>query len=188
MYEIEPFYSWRDYYVPSEDERSPFYGKDYDDSHNQIYNYIIHPLWDDIGSNTLYLKVLFADYETGFAVIEFIGEWNDCIGNDIMYVKRNVIDGMIKNGIHKFVLIGENVLNFHTSDDSYYEEWYEDVRDEGGWIAAINFRSHVLDEMRMGKLHYYISVGQRLNSLLWRKLQPSALMDVVDELIIKALT
>ena len=190
MHQIEPFYNWRDYYSASEDERSPFFGQDdsFDPSHpNQIYNYVIHPGWDDIGSNTLYLKVLFADYENQFAVIELMGEWNDCINNDVMYLKRHLIDGMVKNGINKFILIGENVLNFHRSDDSYYEEWYDDIKDEGGWIASINFRDHVITEMRAGRLHYYINFGQALNSLLWRKLQPAALLNVVDEMILKAL-
>ena len=175
--------------MASDDERSPFFGKDEFDTAqpNQIYNYIIHPQWEDIGSNTLYVKVLFADYVNGFAAIEFIGEWNDCINNDIMYVKRNLIDSMLKNGISKFILLGENVLNFHCSDDSYYEEWFDDIKDEGGWIAAINFREHVLTEMRMGRLHYYINFNQALNSLLWRKLQPPALLNVVDEMILKAL-
>jgi len=27
----------------------------------------------------------------------------------------------------QFILIGENVLNFHSSDDCYYEEWFQDV-------------------------------------------------------------
>ena len=61
---------------------------------------------------TLYLKVLYADYLRGFAIIEFIGEWNDCLYNDIMYLKRELIDDMIRNGIHHFILIGENILNF----------------------------------------------------------------------------
>ncbi len=189
MYSIEPFYSWRDYYVASEDERSPFFGRDEFafDHPKQIYNYIIHPQWDDIGSNTLYVKVLFADYANEFAVIELMGEWNDCIHNDVMYLKRNLIDGMVKNGINKFILLGENVLNFHCSDDCYYEEWLEDVLDEGGWIAAINFRQHVLDEMRQGRLHHYMNFGNGFNNLLWRKLPPVALMKVIDEMIIKAI-
>ncbi len=189
MHRIEPYYNWRELYVASEDERSPFFGRENSEFQftNQIYNYLIHPQWDDIGSNTLYIKVLFADYDLQFAIIELMGEWNDCINNDIMYVKRNLIDNMLKNGITKFILIGENVLNFHASDDSYYEEWYEDVKDEGGWIAAINFREHVIHEMRGSRLHYYVSFGHSLNALLWRKLQPPALLDVVDEMILKAL-
>ena len=96
---------------------------------NTIYNFYIHPQWDHFGSPTLYLKILFADYKHHFVIIELIGEWNDAINNDIMFLKREVIDPFISNGIYKFILIGENVLNFHASDDCYYEEWYEDVRD-----------------------------------------------------------
>ena len=42
-----------------------------------------------------YLKVLYADYDKNFIVLEFIGEWNDCIYNDVMQLKRNVIDLLI---------------------------------------------------------------------------------------------
>jgi len=45
-----------------------------------------------------------------------------------MHLKRNVIDVLVGERINKFILIGENVLNFHGSDDSYYEEWFEDAR------------------------------------------------------------
>ena len=54
------------------------------------------------------------------------GEWNDTLHNDIMFFKRNVIDHLIGQGIRKFILLGENLLNFHGSrDDEYYEEWFE---------------------------------------------------------------
>lgn len=190
MHDLEPYYNWLDLYVAAEDERSPFYGTEYNEFGytNTIYNYVIHPHWDFFGANTLYLKVLFADYDQQFAVIELIGEWNDCIDNDIMFLKRDVIDPMIKEGIVRFILIGENVLNFHASDDCYYEEWYDDIKDEGGWIAAVNFRDHVVSEMRDATLHYYINFGENLNKLLWRKLKPQALHDVVDNMILKALT
>ena len=46
--------------------------------------------WDDFGSSTLYIKILFADYDGGFAIIELIGEWNDAINNDIMLLKRDM--------------------------------------------------------------------------------------------------
>ena len=52
MHNIEPFYRWREEYAVEDDERSPFYGETYG-APRQIYNYIIHPLWDDFGSNTL---------------------------------------------------------------------------------------------------------------------------------------
>ena len=107
MQDIEPYYRWRDLYTAEEDELSPFYGREYSEFEysNTIYNYFIHPQWDDFGSNTLYLKVLFAEYNTGFAIIELIGEWNDAINNDIMILKRDVIDDLIGKGIQKFILI-----------------------------------------------------------------------------------
>ncbi len=52
-----------------------------------IYNYYIHPQWDDFGSRTLYLKVLLADYDEQYVIIELFGEWNDAIENDIMNLK-----------------------------------------------------------------------------------------------------
>lgn len=62
-----------------------------------------------------------------------------------MLLKRDIIDELIHQGINKFILIGENVLNYHASDDCYYQEWFEDIED--GWIVAINFREHVLKEL-----------------------------------------
>ena len=119
MHDIEPYYSWHKYYDSSKDEGSPFYGKEYNYELYQdaIYNYFIDPAWDYIGSETLYLKLLYVEYEEGFAVIELIGEWNDAVSNDIMYLKRNVIDHLSQHGIDKFIIIGENVFNFHGSDD-----------------------------------------------------------------------
>ena len=110
MQDIEPYYRWRDLYTAEDDELSPFYGREYSEFEysNTIYNYFIHPQWDDFGSNTLYLKVIYADYNQQFAIIEFIGEWNDAIENDIMTLKRDIIEPMIESGINKFILIGEN--------------------------------------------------------------------------------
>jgi len=189
MHEIEPYYQWRDYYVASDDKLSPFYGRKYSELSftHKIYNYYIHPQWDFFGSSTLYCKLLFVDYETQFAVMEFMGEWNDAVHNDIMELKRSVIDLLIKKGINKFILIGENVLNFHASDDLYYEEWYDDVKDDDGWIVALNFRDHVVDEMKRVRSHYYLNMGDSYNNFLWRKFKPNDLMDAVENLIIKSL-
>lgn len=133
MHDIEPYYNWRHLYTAEEDSKSPFFGKTYSEFEftQTVYNFYIHPQWDYVGSQTLYLKVLFADYEIGFAIIELIGEWNDAIENDIMTLKRELIDKMLFQGISKFIMIGENVLNFHSSDECYYEEWYEDVQEKG---------------------------------------------------------
>ncbi len=73
----------------------------------------------------------------------------------------------------KFILIGENVLNFHASDDSYYEEWFDDVED--GWIAYINFRPYSIAEMSHNRLDYYTNSGGQLDDMTWRSLLPQQL-------------
>lgn len=187
MHEIEPYYRWRDDYIASEDERSPFYGTEYNEFEfdKQIYNFLLHPQWDTFGSNTLYLKVLYADYDRGYTIIELIGEWNDAIYNDIMLLKRELIDILISNGINKFILIGENVLNFHPSDDSYYEEWFEDI--ENGWIAGMNFRSHVIHEFVSNNIDYFVNFGGLLDNLSWRNRQPLQVFKAVEEQLIRRL-
>src|SRR5690606_34631063 len=110
MHELEPFPNWMHIYDAAEDERSPFFGADPNifEYSKTVYNYYIHPLWEDFGSRTLYLKVLFVDYDQECTIIEFIGEWNDAVENDVMELKRSVIEPMMKNGINKFILIVEN--------------------------------------------------------------------------------
>ena len=84
MHFVEPFYNWRGYYIAAEDPSSPFYGREYSEFafSNTVYNFYIHPQWDEFGSQTLFLKILFVDYEEKYAVLEFIGEWNDAIEKD----------------------------------------------------------------------------------------------------------
>jgi hypothetical protein len=187
MHHIEPHYAWRDYYVAEEDEHSPFHGREYSEIYytHAIYNHLIHPQWDEIGSPTLFIKVLFADYDGGYCIIEMIGEWNDCLHNDIMYLKRNIIEPMVEAGLNKFVLIGENVLNFHSSDDCYYEEWFDELGD--GWIAAINFRDFVIKEFEQSDIDRYIAFGKDFSDLNWRKFTPAQLCEVVDRRMMKRL-
>ena len=75
----------------------------------------------------------------------------------------------------KFVLIGENVLNFHHSDDAYYEEWFDEVMEEDGWIALLNFREHVLADMQAIDLDSYFVLGGELNEMGWRTFTPEQL-------------
>ena len=187
MHEIEPYYKWRDDYIASEDERSPFYETEYNEFEfdKQVYNYLLHPQWDSFGSNTLYIKVLYADYDLGFTIIELIGEWNDAIDNDIMLLKREILELMMDEGINHFILLGENVLNFHTSDDSYYEEWFQEVED--GWIAGVNFREHVLDEFKQSNIDYYINFGGGLENMNWRALKPVQFFQKVEDQLQKRL-
>lgn len=188
MHEIEPYYNWQQYYDSSQDDRSPFYGKEYNYEvySEAIYGYYIDPAWDAFGSETLYIKILFTDYDKGFTVIEFIGEWNDTLYNDIMLLKRNVIEIMINEGITKFILIGENIFNFHGSDDSYYEEWFEEVED--GWIAAVNFPEFIQTELKKYRLDSYINMGGTLEIPQWRTLLPPRFYDLVNALIQRRLS
>jgi hypothetical protein len=188
MHEIEPFYNWENHYVSAGDEKSPFFGRDYNFNQytNDVYGYYIHPLWDDIGSETLYLKILYTDYQQRFTVIEMFGEWNDTLHNDIMHFKRNVLDYQLREGINQFILIGENLLNFHGSrDDEYYEEWFEEV--ENGWIAAVNFRDFVEREWKKYNLDFYINFGGTLEIDNWRTMTPTQFYNFVKEQIVRRL-
>ena len=187
MHDLEPHYAWNNQYSASEDPLSPFYRREYSEFYfeHTVYNYLIHPQWDHFGSSTLYIKILFADYQDGFAIIELLGEWNDALYNDIMQLKREVLEVLVHAGIQHFILIGENVMNFHASDDSYYEEWYQDVED--GWIVLVNFREHVLQEFRQNNIDYYLNFGGDLDDFPWRKLGPRQLFQHISDVLTKRL-
>jgi len=186
MHDIEPFYLWRDYYQASEDKNSPFYGKEYSEFYftDRIYNYLIHPQWDEIGSPTLYIKILIADYDNGFAIIECIGEWNDCLTNDIMFFKTRVADVLSRHGIFKFILLCDNVLNFHGPEDTcYYEEWFEELSEERGWVCFMNTLDHVTDEIQDTCIDKFAYFGDDYNEINWRKYTPSGLFKWVEKRI-----
>jgi len=180
MHTIEPFYNWGHIYVSEEDELSPFYKREYSEfAYTQaIYNYYIHPQWDDFGSRTLYVKVLMADYEEKYAVIEMIGEWNDALENDIMTLKREVLEVFMAAGIYKFILICENVLNFHNGDRDYYEELLEELNDESGWALIINMPASTQYDFIGKKLDRYITLLEIEN---WRAYKPYHLFKKVKK-------
>lgn len=189
MQNIEPYYNWRKKYIASEDKKSPFFGRVYNEFQytQKIYNHYIHPQWDDFGSSTLYLKILFCDYEEGFAILEFIGEWNDALHNDVMFLKREVIDPLIENEIFRFILIGENVLNYHGDDNCYYEEWWDDIKEDDGWIAMLNFRPHVVEEMVETELQYYVNMEDVFEDINWRPQTPKKLYEAIDTMIMNGI-
>jgi hypothetical protein len=180
MHDIEPFYNWRHIYISEEDDRSPFFGRSYSEFEftHTIYNYYIHPQWDEFDSRTLYLKVLMADYDEHYAIIELIGEWNDAIENDIMNLKREVADKFMESGITKFILIAENVLNFHSSDKEYYEEWFDEVTDENGWIVCINMPEQTQYDFKQARLNRYIELIKLED---WRIYKPFHLFKKIDQ-------
>jgi hypothetical protein len=183
MHQIEPFSNWLKYYDSSLDENSPFYGKEYNyDLYTEtVYGYYIDPAWDSIGSETLYIKTLYTDYDEAFVILEFIGEWNDTLHNDIMTLKRDFLELLMYQGINKFILIGENIFNFHGSDDLYYEEWFEEVED--GWIAAVSFPEFIQEELKKYKIDCYVNMGGTLQIAHWRTLHPLKLYELVKQLI-----
>jgi len=189
MHTIEPYYNWRGLYIASEDEKSPFFNRIYSEFEytDAIYNYCIHPQWDSIESQGLYIKILFVDYEDGYAIIEMFGEWNDTLDNDIMTLKRDIIELLMFENISKFILIGENVLNFHASDDCYYEEWFDDVEDMDGWIAMVNFRQHVMEEFQSEGIDSYFVCGGELEDVAWRTNTPKQFYDRINTYVMKRL-
>ncbi len=182
MHNLEPFYNWQHIYISEEDERSPFYGVEHSQFEytDTVYNFYIHPQWDYFGSRTLYMKLLMADYDEGYAVIELIGEWNDAVENDIMTVKREVLENLMDENIHKFILIAENVLNFHSGDKDYYEELHEELMDNSGWIVCLNMPEQTQYEFRYAKLYQYIEL---MNVENWRIYKPYHLYKKIDSQI-----
>ncbi len=189
VHTIEPYYNWRGLYIASEDVKSPFYDREYSEFEftDTIYNFCVHPQWDNIGSPTLFIKIIFIDYTEGYTIIELMGEWNDAVQNDIMTFKRDVVEFLMNEGISKFVLIGENVLNFHGSDDCYYEEWFDEVEDANGWIAMINFREHVIQEFQDENLDYYFVSGGELEDIAWRTNTPEQFFRRIQSYVRKRL-
>ena len=187
MHTIEPYYQWRDIYIASKDSRSPFYDKINSEVYftDAIYDHYIHPQWDGFGSNTLFLKILMVNYKKHYAIIEMMGEWNDLFYNDIMFLYRDVIESLIEQDIRYYILIGENVLNFHGDSNDYYEEWSDNLGD--GWIVGLNFRDFVIEEFCEHNIDYFIAFSGEFNELSWRKYLPDQLFKIVDSAITKRL-
>ena len=184
MHTLEPYYAWRNHYVASNDPRSPFLTGPTASLSTRPKSTITSSIRSGTPSTRppCFAKS-FVDYDERFAIIEFIGEWNDCLYNDIMQLKREVIDVLMAEGIHRYILIGENVLNFHFSDDCYYEEWFDEVTEDDGWIALLNFREHVIDDMKAIDLDSYFVLGGELSELGWRTFSPANLYQRIDDCV-----
>jgi hypothetical protein len=181
MHTLEPFYNWRHFYVSELDSRSPFYQRVYSEFEfsQTLYNYYIHPQWDEFGSRTLFLKVLVADYEEKYAVIELLGEWNDAIENDSMTLKREVLEKFMYQGISRFILIGENVLNFHSDIVDYYEELDEELREEQGWIVCLNLPPATKREFERAKINRFMPLLELHD---WRTYRPIHLLQKLESM------
>ena len=109
------------------------------------------------------------------------------IENDIMLFKRNIIEPMMECGVFKFILIAENLLNFHGNETDYYEEWFEEIQDEDGWIAMVNTRPHVTQELKDYDLDCYFLLGGKLEEVNWRTSTPLQFIDRISAYVQKLL-
>lgn len=181
LHEVEPHYGWLKYYSAEADPRSPFHHEEHNEFFydRQVYQYLAHPQWDVIGSDGLLVKVIFADYDREFAIVELFGVWNDLLENDFKLLVDNCLSVLVENGVKRFVLILENVLNIYLDADDYYEAFEEEL--EGGWICLLKGREHVLREIEDNELSSYFYWSPELDGLLWRKLKPVQLFQLVEE-------
>ena len=180
LHDIEPFYGWLDIYDHAHDPKSPFH----EVQHSQFYfdrsiNRIpAHPLWDTIGSESLLVKILYANYLEGYAIIELFGEWNDLYDNDFKLLAENCLTYLIDHGVKKFILVCENVFHAYVESDDYYEALQEEIED--GWMCLIKPRANVLEEFQDYGLLPYFYQSPQLDSLQWRKFKPHQLYQLVN--------
>ena len=187
LYTIEPFYGWLELYNHQEDERSPFHGVE----HNLFYfdrsvnNIPAHPLWDQIGSESLLVKILYADYPEGYAIIELFGEWNDLFDNDYKLLAENCLTYLIDQGVNKFILVCENVFHIYLDQDDYYQALAEEI--ETGWICMLRPRTHILEEMEAYGISSYFYWSPVLDEVACRRLKPHQIYQLVSSRMQKVL-
>lgn len=187
MQDIEPFYGWLNLYDHHTDELSPFHGVEHSEFYydRAVYNYLAHPLWDSIESESLLVKILFADYDKGYAIIELFGVWNDLLQNDFGLLRQNCLEPMMENGIQQFIFICENVLHVYVEEDDYYQAMAEDLED--GWMCLLRTREHVREDLREYNLDQYFFWAPELDTLQWRKLKPWQIWGLIQEKMSKML-
>ena len=88
-----------------------------------------------------------------------------------MHLKRNLLDYYLLQGFQQFILIGENIFNFHGSEDDYYEEWFDETED--GWIVSLGFQEHVIEEMGRFGIDSYFNYWRRVRIRKLAILPPS---------------
>jgi hypothetical protein len=180
MHDIEPFYGWLGFYTNEADPNSPFHGIEHNEFFYDrgVYEYLAHPQWDEFGSDGLLLKILYANYEMGYAIIELFGVWNDLIQNDYRLFAENFLTYLIDAGINKYIFIMENVLNIYLDADDYYEAVQDELGD--GWICLLRPRDHVVAEIEQYDIGRYFFWSDELDRMNWRKLKPWELFKIVE--------
>ena len=68
------------------------------------------------------------------------------------------------------------------SDTCYYEEWNEDIKEEGGWIAAINMPEQTKYDFLGSHINRYVTMVETPN---WRTFRPQDFFQLVDNKILR---
>lgn len=182
--DIEPHYGWLGFYSHENDPNSPFHGVEHSlfEYNRRVYTYAAHPLWDDIESESLLVKILYANYLDGYAILELFGEWNDLFENDFRLLMENCLLQLQEAGVTRFVFICENVFNIHLQSDDYYQAFLDELGDEG-WMLILRPRQAVWSEIQRYGLAQYFFQHPDLDMLNWRKLKPWQLISACELVI-----
>ena len=185
---VEPFYGWLHLYNHEVDVRSPFHEVEHSlfEYNRKIYTFNANPLWDEIESESLLVKILYADYERGYTIIELLGEWNDLFENDFKLLCENCLTYMIDSGINKFILICENVFNVYLEHDYYYDAFHDELEDDG-WLFLLKARPNVKSDFEQYNISQYFLWNPTIDLLPWRKLKPWALFEAIEHSTPKSL-
>lgn len=177
---IEPFYGWLHYYSHEKDQRSPFHEVEHNlfEFDRSVNHIPAHPLWDDFGSESLLVKILFADYQKHYAILELFGEWNDLYDNDFKLLAENCLSILIEEGINQIILICENVFHGYFESDDYYDALQEELED--GWMVAIRLREELQNEMIDFGINQYFFWSPLLDEAPWRTIKPPVLYKLVS--------
>jgi hypothetical protein len=97
-----------------------------------------------------------------------------------MLLKRYVLEPFESESIHKFILIAENVLNFHSDGTDYYDELSQELRESGGWVVCLNMPYQSEIEFKQAGNHHFIEL---YNIPEWRSYRPFHLLRKVESLI-----
>ena len=69
------------------------------------------------------------------------------------------------------------MLNYHSDGKDYYEELFEEVTDENGWVVCLNMPEQTQYDFKKAHLNRYIELMELLN---WRTYKPFHLFKKID--------
>jgi hypothetical protein len=76
-------------------------------------------------------------------------------------------------------------LNFHSSDDSYYEDWKEQLEDDNGWVAILNMPQQSQYDFKKYRITNYINFYEMYE---WRTYKPELIFQQIDNYILRQLS